>query len=130
MKRLTEPGYKWDENSIFREIDSWSLAECLNRLSAYEDTELEPEKVQGKIDACEVYKSIGLTPDQIIALRERDATKEPRVHVNNEDVKIGAILFKKGIKVYRCPVCNRLLIYGDKFCRDCGQHLKWAVQMR
>ena len=57
MERLTIPGFKWTEDSIFRDIDRWSLAECLNRLSEYEDT--------------------GLTPDEINALRERDTAKAP-----------------------------------------------------
>lgn len=85
-----------------------------------------PDKKETLINSLAAYENTGLTPDQIIALKERDTEKKPQVHVNNEDVKIGAILFKKGIKAYRCPACNRLLIYGDKFCRDCGQHLKWG----
>lgn len=56
---------------------------------------------------------------------EKQNHKKPQVHVNNEDVKIGAILFRKGTKAYRCPVCDRMLMYGDKFCRDCGQAISW-----
>lgn len=85
-----------------------------------------PEKKEALINSLAAYENTGLTPDQIIALKERCTEKKPQVHVNNEDVKIGAILFRKGTKAYRCSVCNRLLIYGDKFCRDCGQQLRWG----
>ena len=95
MKRLTEEGFRWDSESIFRDIDRWSLAECLNRLSAYEDT--------------------GLTPEEIMYLKERDAEKAPSVKINDEAVKVGAITFGKGTKVYHCPNCKRLIIYGDRY---------------
>lgn len=85
-----------------------------------------PEKKETLVNTLAAYENTGLTPDQIAALKERCTEKEPKVHVNNEDVKIGAILFRKGTKAYQCPVCNRLLIYGDKFCRDCGQQLRWG----
>lgn len=45
MQRLTEKGYKFSSEQIFRFVDKWSIAQCLNRLSAYEDTELTPEEV-------------------------------------------------------------------------------------
>lgn len=45
MERLTVPGFDWTEDSI-RDIDRWSLAECLNRLSDYEDTGLTPEQIR------------------------------------------------------------------------------------
>lgn len=105
MKRLTEEGFRWASESIFRDIDRWSLAECLNRLSAYEDT--------------------GLTPEEIMYLKERDAEKAPSVKINDEAVKVGAITFGKGTKVYHCPNCKRLIIYGDRYCRDCGQKFRW-----
>ena len=57
MKRLTVKGFAWKGTSNFRNIGRWNLAECLNRLSEYEDT--------------------GLTPDEINALRERDTAKAP-----------------------------------------------------
>lgn len=51
MERLTVKGFVWKGTSNFRNIGRWNLAECLNRLSEYEDT--------------------NLTPDEINALRER-----------------------------------------------------------
>lgn len=67
-------------------------------------------------------------PGKLIELIERDTEKAPYVKINNEVVKIGAITFGKGTKAYRCPSCKRLVIYRDRFCRDCGQRLKWEEQ--
>lgn len=63
MERLTVKGFAWRGTSNFRNISRWNLAECLNRLSEYEDT--------------------GLTPDEINALRERDTAKTP-VDIDDE----------------------------------------------
>ena len=67
-------------------------------------------------------------PGKLIELIERDTEKAPDVKINDETVKIGAITFGKGTKAYRCPNCKRLVIYRDRFCRDCGQRLKWEEQ--
>lgn len=88
MKRLTEEGFRWASESIFRDIDRWSLAECLNRLSAYEDT--------------------GLTPEEIMYLKERDAEKAPSVKINDEAVKVGAITFGKDMNDGWIPVEKRM----------------------
>ena len=61
-------------------------------------------------------------------LKERDEEKAPSVKINDEAVKVGAITFGRGTKAYRCPNCKRLVIYRDRFCRDCGQRLKWEEQ--
>lgn len=46
--------------------------ELVQRLAAYENTGLEPEEVSAKIEACNIYKSLGLTPDQIQWLKLRE----------------------------------------------------------
>ena len=45
--------------------------ELVQRLATYENTGLEPEEISAKIEACNIYKSLGLTPDQILRLKER-----------------------------------------------------------
>ena len=74
------------------------------------------------------YENTGLTPEEIVKLKERDEEKAPSVKINDEAVKVGAITFGRGTKAYRCPSCKRLVIYRDRFCRDCGQRLKWEEQ--
>lgn len=99
MKRLTEEGFRWDSESIFRDIDRWSLSECLNRLSAYEDT--------------------GLTPEEIMYLKERDMAKalmECHYEEPGEEPYIK----------YTCPNgCKIQPSRRSKFCSLCGQRLKW-----
>lgn len=69
------------------------------------------------------YRDTGLTPEQIMELKERDTEKAPEIHEN------------KRSSVYTCPSCNLVLINKDekgwfcgkhyKFCPDCGQRIKW-----
>lgn len=73
--------------------------------------------------ALKKYEDTGLTPEQIMELKERDTEKAPEIHKN------------KRSSVYTCPSCNLALINKDengcfcgqhyKFCPDCGQRLKW-----
>ena len=69
------------------------------------------------------YEDTGLTPEQIMELKEQDTEKAPEIHKN------------KSSSVYTCPRCNLVLINKDekgwfcgkhyKFCPDCGQRIKW-----
>lgn len=86
MKRLThkaryEAGYKLNAG-----VKAW---EAFDRLGAYEE--------------------IGLEPDQIQELKERDTAKERE-------------LINGGVPV--CPVCGAKVFAHYDFCRDCGQKLK------
>lgn len=90
MKRLTVKGFAWKGTSNFRNIGRWNLAECLNRLSEYEDT-------------C-------LTPDEINALRERDTVKEIRGIVDHSCFAFCPSCMQK-ITVWAkfCPECGQRL---------------------
>ena len=73
------------------------IQECFSRLGDYEDT--------------------GLTPPEIMELKERDTAKAP-VDIDEE------------FDMYVCPSCNMAIgAMGDreehKFCLNCGQRLKW-----
>ena len=69
------------------------------------------------------YEDTGLTPPEIMELKERDTEKAPEIHKN------------KRSSVYTCPSCNLVLINKDengcfcgqhyKLCPDCGQRIKW-----
>ena len=39
MKRLTKKGFNFTTDFIKRDIDSWSIAQCLKKLQEYEDLE-------------------------------------------------------------------------------------------
>lgn len=77
----------------------------------------------GAMEKLAAYENTGLTPEQIMELKERDTEKAPEIHKN------------KRSSVYTCPSCNLVLINKDekgwfcgkhyKFCPDCGQRIKW-----
>lgn len=54
------------------------------------------------------YEDTGLTPEQIMELKERDAAKVP------EPAPLGM-----GGMV--CPACGKKALPWDRFCGDCGQ---------
>ena len=63
------------------------------------------------------YEDTGLTPEQIMELKERDTAKAP-VDIDEE------------FDMYVCPSCNMAIgAMGDreehKFCLNCGQRLRW-----
>lgn len=72
--------------TLFDELDEGYVGMC--QLKAYEDT--------------------GLTPDQIMKLKERDMPKK--------------IELNAGVPI--CPVCGRRVVKCYDFCPDCGQRLK------
>ena len=49
MERLTKKGFNFTANFIKRDIDSWSIAQCLKKLQEYEDAE-----EQGLLLPCKV----------------------------------------------------------------------------
>ena len=63
------------------------------------------------------YEKTGLTPEEIMELKERDTAKAP-VDIDDE------------FDMYVCPSCNMAIgAMGDReehhFCLNCGQRLKW-----
>jgi len=57
------------------------------------------------------YEDTGLTPEQIMELKERDTAKAPKVFNGHW---------------YKCPTCGMYAggLKGN-FCHRCGQRLKW-----
>ena len=94
MERLThkaryEAGYKLNKG-----VKEWQASD---RLGAYENT--------------------GLTPEEIMELKERDTAKPP---IDIED----------NYGFFVCPSCGNSIYASDdfeshKFCLNCGQRLKW-----
>ena len=60
------------------------------------------------------YEDTGLTPEQIMELKERDTAKEPEIFDGNW---------------HKCPTCGMYAggLKGN-FCHRCGQRLKWEVE--
>ena len=72
--------------TLFDELDEGYLGMC--ELKAYEDT--------------------GLTPDQIMELKERDTAQAPEPAPLGMDGMV-------------CPACGKKALPWDRFCGECGQ---------
>ena len=96
MERLTyeiiDGGMVTDKENIkeFEIEDGFMVygGNAIFRLSAYEDT--------------------GLTPEQIMELKERDKPRKIEINAG----------------VPTCPVCGRRIVKCYDFCPDCGQRLE------
>lgn len=96
MERLTyeiiDGGMVTDKENIkeFEIEDGFTVCggNAIFRISAYEDT--------------------GLTPEQIMELKERDTAKKIEINAG----------------IPTCPVCGRRIVKCYDFCPDCGQRLK------
>ena len=63
------------------------------------------------------YENTGLTPPEIMELKERDTAKEIQ-KVEEQPY------FRKHFHSYICPVCHKKVESGWSFCGHCGQKLK------
>ena len=93
MERLThkaryEAGYKPN-----KDVKDWQVAD---RLGAYENT--------------------GLTPPEVMELKERDTAKAVIITGYNRAI---------GCKVGECPKCGAMTRDYLTFCSECGQRIKW-----
>ena len=67
--------------------------------------------VKNRLEELKPYEDTGLTPPEIMDLKERDTEKEPEVFDGHW---------------YKCPTCGMYAggLKGN-FCHRCGQRLKW-----
>ena len=62
------------------------------------------------------YEDTGLTPEQIMELKERDTAKAAIITGYNRAI---------GCKVGECPTCGAMTRDYLEFCSECGQRIKW-----
>lgn len=90
------------------------------RFNGIKEGHWSPNKKQELVDALAAYEDTGLTPEQIMELKERDMV------ILLEDIKDnrkdnGRLLFGT------CPKCKTRVsnVEGGNYCQNCGQRLKW-----
>lgn len=90
MERLTERKTScWIKTKSGKDYTNYTQDwECIEKLNAYEDT--------------------GLTPPEIMKLKERDTAKAPTPS------KTGLI----------CQICGERAAFVDRFCGNCGQRFE------
>ena len=67
------------------------------------------------------YEQTGLTPEQVMELKERDTARAP---IDIED----------NYGFFVCPSCGNSIYASDdfeshKFCLNCGQKIRWEVEI-
>lgn len=107
MERLT---YERNDGIRTKYVSPARRELLIQRLAEHENTGLNPEEVKDVARVCKIYKSVGLTPDRVRELDERDTAKKIK-------------LINGGIAV--CPECSVTAFRHYDFCADCGQRLKW-----
>lgn len=71
------------------------------------------------------YCTVG-TVEECRDAREKRIPQKPSVLVNDHDVKVGAVIFRKGTKTYKCAVCGSFVMRSWKCCSECGQAIDWS----
>lgn len=61
-----------------------------------------------------------------ISALEYRIPKKPSMIKANEDVKIGAGIWKAGVPIYKCSRCNSFISRSSDYCNKCGQALDWS----
>ena len=68
----------------------------------------EHEELKEFLEELQEYKDTGLTPKQIMELKERNTAKSPEPAPLGMDGMV-------------CPSCGNKALPWDKFCGECGQ---------
>lgn len=104
--------------------------QALEEIQRYQATGLSPEQIEimkGHDEALlrdlEDYLLIGSVEECREAV-EKMKPKKVSVHVNDEDVRVGHVIFRKGVKTYKCQ-CGKFVTMSQIYCSDCGQRLLW-----
>lgn len=77
----------------------------------YEDTtagEMRSDDIRNVMKRLHEYEDTGLTPEQIMELKERDTAKGPEPAPMGMDGMV-------------CPSCGKKALPWDRFCGECGQ---------
>lgn len=74
--------------------------------------------VRKRLEELKPYEDTGLTPPEVMEMKERDTAKEP---IDIED----------NYGFFVCPSCGNSIYASDdfeshKFCLNCGQRLQWG----
>ena len=91
-------------------------------------------KEQEIIDELQEYLDVGdndriaLYSEEVqmcIKALEKQIAKKPTVLINDKDVKVGCLTFRKGVKTYKC-VCGYWITLSQDYCNHCGQKIDWS----
>lgn len=98
-----------------------SCMECEER----ENCEKYCHKINTAVKKLKEYENIGLIPNQVKELLERDTAQKPEEMQQHRDFH-GNIYKITG----ECPVCGNEFHSLMRFCSNCGKRLSWITQTK
>lgn len=90
-----------------------------------EECEKYCDKINAAIKKLKRYEDIGLIPNQVKELLERDTAQKPTEVRQHKDFH-GNIYKFTG----ECPVCGNGVNNQMRFCDNCGKRLSWITQKK
>ena len=96
-----------------------SCIECKER----EDCEKYCHKINEPVKKLMRYEAVGLTPNQVKELHDKDTAQKPTEMQQHRDFN-GNIYKVTG----ECPVCGNGVHSLMRFCSNCGKRLSWMTQ--
>ena len=92
------------------------------RMNGIKEGYWSPNKKQELVERLGQYEDTGLTPGEIVKLKERDTVKAPERAEEQP-------YFRKHFHTMICPVCRRKIGETWKICAYCGQRLTESLLM-
>ena len=86
------------------------------RMNGIKEGYWSPNKKQELVDRLGQYEDTGLTPGEIVKLKERDTANAPERAEEQP-------YFRKHFHTMTCPVCHREIRGPWEFCAYCGQRI-------
>lgn len=96
-----------------------SCLECEER----EGCERYCYKINAAVKKLKEYENIGLIPNQVKVLQEKDTAQKPKEQKQHKDFH-GNIYKITG----ECPMCGNGVHSLMRFCSNCGKRLSWMTQ--
>ena len=87
------------------------------RMNGIKEGHWSPNKKQELVERLGQYEDTGLTPGEIVKLKERDTVKAPERAEEQP-------YFRKHFHTMICPACRRKIGEQWVFCAYCGKRLK------
>ena len=59
-------------------------------------------------------------------MSDKHPPKKPIKFVNPDDLKVESLIWRAGVTVHKCAVCEQILSGWFKYCPECGQAIDWS----
>lgn len=77
-------------------------------------------QIDDALKLLKMYEEIGLTPEQVKQLKERDTAKRPLKQKDTYTPKLGEF------RIGKCPNCGAEVVDKFNVCFECRQKIEWS----